>query len=338
MGRRPNIKNRWLKEAGLKHVTTSRGRYVYRPYANGKWGKEVALGRIDAPRRDIIRAYDELTGESKDTLLWLVGAYMDSRQFKELADRTQSDYHDYRNIILSRQTGRKRFGDAQLKHIDQKVIRHYLDTYPAKVSANRHIQFLKSVFNWGLQRFDQVKTNPCIGVTLNPEEARDRYVTQEEYDLVHQAACESRNPFLPLIMEFAYLCRARRGEVLALTRDDVTEEGILLRRGKGSRSEITLWTPRLSAAYKAAKDHHPNALSRHLIHNADGKPITNHQVKMAWQRAMAKAKVRGLEHSYTLHDLKARGISNHPQKEGGHKSKKMAAVYDRVPKKVEATE
>ena len=40
---------------------------------------------------------------------------------------------------------------------------------------------------------------------------------------------------------------------------------------------------------------------------------------------------------FTFHDLKARGVTDHPKKHSGHKSKKMQAVYDRLPDLVEST-
>ena len=36
---------------------------------------------------------------------------------------------------------------------------------------------------------------------------------------------------------------------------------------------------------------------------------------------------------FTFHDIKAKGITDHPDKEGGHKSPKMRVVYDRENRK-----
>ena len=45
----------------------------------------------------------------------------------------------------------------------------------------------------------------------------------------------------------------------------------------------------------------------------------------------------GLKERFTYHDVKAKGVSDHAKKAGGHKSKKMAAVYDRKPDVMEPT-
>lgn len=44
---------------------------------------------------------------------------------------------------------------------------------------------------------------------------------------------------------------------------------------------------------------------------------------------MKQALANGLKESFTLHDLKAKGVSDHDKKASGHKTKKMHAVYDR---------
>lgn len=49
-----------------------------------------------------------------------------------------------------------------------------------------------------------------------------------------------------------------------------------------------------------------------------------------WRRVWVKAaQEEGCPQHFTFHDLKAKGVTDHPQKEGGHKSAKMRAVYDR---------
>jgi len=53
-------------------------------------------------------------------------------------------------------------------------------------------------------------------------------------------------------MELAYLCRMRMSEVLDLTDANYLESGLLVKRRKGSKNNITEWTPRLSAAWNIA--------------------------------------------------------------------------------------
>ena len=151
-------------------------------------------------------------------------------------------------------------------------------------------------------------------------------------------------------MEFAYLCRARRSEVFDLKRADEINDGLYLKRGKGSGDEITLWTPRLKKAMKEAKAYNRDAptpvTGAYFIHDKKGSSIKKNAFDSAWRRIRTEAMENGitvdgknikLEELFTFHDLKAKGISDHKDKHGGHRSGKMKRVYDRLPDLVKAT-
>lgn len=326
-----------------KYVSKDRSRYVYKAYlgrVNGriKWGKPIRLCGLDAPMSEVWQAYERIVGQSPDTLKWLLKKYSESEQFALLTPVTQQGYEGYRRVICNRPTrdGRS-FGDVALKDVTKRTLRKYLDSYEAKTTGNRHIQYIKAAWNWGAQRFGSVpEVNPAIGVSLNKEVARDRYITDDEYKAVYECAESMRVPIFGPAMELAYLCRARRSEVFGFTLEDVREEGLLLRRGKGSMDEITLWTPRLRAAVEACKSIYPKAprpiKGAHLLHDRNGKPYTKNALDSAWQRVMKKA---NLAEPFTYHDIKAKGVSDSDMQNAGmHKSKKMEAVYDRLPKKI----
>ncbi len=342
MARKHSVNNRWLKEAGLKYVTVSKGRYVYRPYISaGKYGPEVPLAPISATKTEVILAYEQVTQVRQDTLLWMLEAYRKRR-------RAPADVTNYKNM---EKWLVQDFGDVPLTHIDGKSIQQYLD-YKADhndgrgaVAGNRNIEHLRAAWNWSLTRFDQVpRTNPCEGVDFNEEAPRDRLITQAEYDAVYEAARSQRTPFLAVMMELAYLCRMRMSETRMLRRADVGSEGILVRRAKGSKDELTLWSDRLRAAMKLARSINRDVISPYVLHREDGRPISEAQFKGAWDRAVVKAGFRVKQGSavlspteFTFHDIKAMGVTHHPTKMSGHKTKKMEAVYDRLPVKTEPT-
>jgi integrase len=143
------------------------------------------------------------------------------------------------------------------------------------------------------------------------------------------------------MMELAYLCLARVGEIRALRRSDATEEGLRLVRAKGSEGEVTTWSPRLRAAVEAAKALHRDAPTpiggAYLIHDRAGQPIKKNAFDSAWRRLMDKVEAAGIER-FTFHDLKAMGISAHKHHHGGHRSAKMRKVYLRKLPSIEATE
>lgn len=340
------------------YVYLKKGRYVFVPYmGRGKRGKEESLKldgqlvREGATLREIWRAYDLMHNQDDTSLKWLLDQFLDSKHFKSLKPVTRKGYQGYKEVICRKKLKNgSTFGDLPFASITIKIVRRYLDSRDARIAANREIQFLKSAFSWAIQYIDGVTNNPCVGVTLNKQPPRDRYVTHDEYDLVHKIAEKSSYPYIAIAMEFAYLCRARRGEVFALKRSDLIEEGVYLQRGKGSDSEITLWTPRLEKAVKAAKAYQREAPTPldggYLLHDKKGLAIKKNAFDSAWKRVVTQAMETGitengetlkLEERFTFHDLKAKGISDHQHKHGGHRSGKMKRVYDRLPDLVKAT-
>lgn len=353
-------------------VYKDRSRYFYRPYLgreNGqpKYGKPIRLCGLDATVSEIWQAYERLMNKDNDTLLWLVGEYLKSGQFKELAGKTQSEYQGYANIILNYpMASGHRFGVAPLHKINKRVIRGYLDDYPAKVAANRHVQFLSAVFTWGEERYPIVKSNPCAGVRRNKEESRDRFIEDWEYAVTYACAESMRNPIFAPAMELAYLCRARRDEIFSLTERNLKKDGVHLIRGKGSDDEITAWSPRLREAIAEAKRINPKApiplnAPRYLMRRKDGGKYTKNALDSAWQRVIKKAKEQGaplpaellkeakeagariagnramIDGGFTFHDIKAKGYSEAKHHSAGHRSARMHSVYMRKPELVEAT-
>lgn len=240
-----------------------RNYYIYRPHlGKGKMGNPVRLCSMDAPISEVWQAYEALQHKENNTLRWLLDTYNASDANKKNATSTQRQHEMYRNsLVEAKGANGTKFGDLALDKINRFMIRKYLDIAKHKVGANRHIQYLKAAWNWGSQRHPQVpETNPCEKVELNEEVSRVRYVEDWEYALVKDVILETtRSPYLAVMMELAYLCRARCAEVRNLKHSDVKDGLIRIVRGKGSLGELTRISPRLQDAIDAAKAMHPNA-------------------------------------------------------------------------------
>jgi integrase len=326
-----------------------RNKIVYRQYlghAQGKirWGTFVTLGPTSAPRSHIWKAYEQASGDDpKFTLRWLLGEYHSSRQFKEMAPRTQSDYEGYRSRICALPTkSTKSFGDFKLAGITKPTIRKYLDHYTdrntkhAPIAANRHIQYLKAAWNWGMERWVEITINPCAKVKLNKEEPRDRYVTDIEY--YDTMACASVGSYIPIMMELAYLCRLRSSEVRSIQVKHIGKQGLRVFRSKGSDGEITAWTPRLRAAVNSSLNWNSEAptpiAGAYLLHDKKGLMIPKNGYDSAWRRVINKAKDNGIL-PFTFNDLKAKGYTDQKKQDAAHRSEKMHRVYDRKDRVVE---
>jgi integrase len=339
MGRRRNRANSHLPKGVYK---TKQG-YVFRPYLGSsegrpRFGKDMVLARHGAPISEVLDAYARMGKQDEAlTLRWLLHQYLSSPHVRGLASKTRKDYEGYVSTLASYPVGDGVFGDVALSRITKRTIRTYLDTYKcgkAPVSANRQIEYLRAAWNWCEERFD-VPRNPCIGVKPNREHARTRYVTQDE---LAAAKALTRAKYLPVLMELCYLLRARVSEVARLTDDNITERGIVWHRGKGSRGEVTVWTPRLRAAVQAAREIYPDAPlrpgQRYLLHTRHGEQLKKNAIDSAMGRLRAKLQAQGVE-PFTLHDLKAAGYSDQQTQYAGHKSRAMHDVYDRKLREVE---
>lgn len=315
-----------------RSVVRDKDRGVYiREYLGMREGKRIYGPRIhlcpyDSPVSLIWRRWEEIQVAPTLTVGWLFDVFFQSRDYLDLKPKTQLSYRDSARVFMRQESdGGLCVRDLQLKHLTERSLRQYLDTYPYKVAANRQIAVLSSAWTWAKQRYE-IPDNPCLKVKPNKEKPRTRYVSDKEYD----SALGRASPWLRVAMELAYLCRARAGEVYALRREDVTSEGLRLNRGKGSASEITSYHPRLVQALDDASE--LAGSSEYLVHSRSGR-ITKPAHASAWRRCMAKE-----DTPFTFHDLKAKGLTDMAQVQtpwAGHKSEKMLGVYIRKPKIVE---
>lgn len=132
----------------------------------------------------------------------------------------------------------------------------------------------------------------------------------------------------------------RQAEVLALTKDDLFQEGILSVRLKGSKTTLNEWTQRLSLAVECCTDRHPKNHNGKLVLNDRGQPVTGSAINSAMKRRMAEFIKAGGEH-FRLHDLKAKGITDTDphlrELAGGHKTDVASQAYQRGIDRVQAT-
>lgn len=310
------------------YVYKRRGCYVLGEYNPDS--KRVTCTRLCSDKADIAEiwsAYNARKEKTQFTFEWLSDLYQASEQFKSRSAKTQREYKaGHRRICDTKIKGGK-LGDAPLSAWSPASVRRYMDTRP-KVAANREKAYISLVFSWGYAR-GHVKTNPAKGVPRNTEKSRTRYVTDTEYDNIYKTA----PAHVQCVMELAYMMRARLAEVLDLTRDSITDDGVLLHRRKGSKDALVLWTPRLRAAIDAAKKlPRPNDFNRHLFQSRDGERMRESTIQSAWQR---------MKVGFTIHDLKAKGVTDFTGDKvqaGGWKDPKMVNTYDRAVNKVEPTE
>lgn len=186
-----------------------------------------------------------------------------------------------------------------------RAYRHKREQTGRITTANRELDTLKHVFSmaveWGV--LDQ---NPAREIRRLKTERRSRYVTDTEFMAVYEVA----SPMMKGAMDLAILTGLRRGDILDLTRESLTEAGILVRTSKTGRGLLIEWSDELREVVSRIKGLRPH-IRRHLIANRRGKRYTATGFGTNWQKTVDRAMQRnGLRQRFTFHDLRAKSASD----------------------------
>lgn len=345
-------------------------------YYDHRWGGSwYALLRVQGQRvrrtlapasatlAQLHKRLEEVRGDdTRGTVDWLCGLFEASDAYAALAETTRADYAYCRGVL------QKRHDKAGLPlarwpvaAFTSPVIQLLVDTigktHPAK--ANHLLRYLRRLFRWGGNRGYCAKVNPAAKI----EPARERKLRKIPEPTTMRAVIEyarergalvarrkgAQPPYLWAVAELAYRCRLRGIEVVTLTDAHAGKDGIHTNRRKGSRDNITGWSPELRAAWDALVAHRARVWERRevatplrpadrpLVVSEDGAALSRRALTLAWKRLMRGAVADGvLEDAdrFGMHAFKRRGVTDTKgtrevkQQASGHKTAAMVDVYD----------
>lgn len=186
------------------------------------------------------------------------------------------------------------FRPEQVRHGD---VVQLLDAYAHQPAvANRLLVVLRLVFRWALDR-GRVEVDPCVSVKRLRQPKRGRLILPGEYEAIRAHAPVR----LQIIMDLAYLTGQRIGDVLAIRRADLGDEGISFTQQKTGKRLVVKWSPELRDAVARAKALTGNLSPLTLFYARGGSTPKHQNVWRAFKAAAKKAGVRDV----TLHDLRA---------------------------------
>jgi integrase len=220
--------------------------------------------------------------------------------------------------------------ELQTVHVYQYRDRRGLQS---KTGANRELELLSHVCSKARQ-WGAMTHHPCMRVEKFRTPPRRRYVTDAEFDLVYALA----PPMIQIAMDLALHTGLRRGDLLALTRDHLTEDGIVVNTAKTGKAMVIGWSPDLTAIVERAKAFEPQ-VRRHLICTKKGKAYSGDGFNSVWSRVMDAALKAGLAVRFTFHDLRGKSASDDTleasSKRLGHADPRITQrVYRRKPETV----
>jgi len=200
------------------------------------------------------------------------------------------------------------FGDMRLADVTPVHIYKYLDIrgQQAPVRANREKALLSHVFALAI-RWGEIGDNPCRHVKRLPEKPRNRYIEDAELEAFVAGA--------PLLIQnwvaFKYLTGLRQGDILAIRRDQLKEDGIHVAISKTGERRVIEWSEELKTVVAEIVAMPRPVRGLHLFCNRQGQPYTSSGFRAIWQRAMRAALQSGrVQERFTEHDIRGKAATD----------------------------
>lgn len=229
----------------------------------------------------------------------------------------------------------KPLGSKKLSSIDRgsiATIHSNITKAGHGITANRVKALVSSIFGWAISA-GLWETNPALGIKLNKEKSRDRFIQGDELPRFFQALADEENETMRDYFLLSLLTGARRANVLAMQWADVNldrEEWRIKETKNGSPQIVTL-SPE---AVEVLRNRKPAEPCKFVFPGIGNK---GHLVepKKGWQRILTRAGIADLR----IHDLR-RTLGSWQAKTGAslaiigkslnHKNQNTTAIYARL--------
>lgn len=280
----------------------------YYAQRDGKWrhlGSNV--------KRAIAEGIRLSSGSDHGTVAWWYAEWLTAlkkriglpKKNKGIAQRTYDDYADAR-IELFRQFGQMMPADVLPSDVGTYLDDH-AETRP--VRANREKAAFSSFFSWLVrQEGSGVVSNPCKGIRRNPEQKRERYVEDDEYQAVWKVAQKPVRGLLDLV----YRTLQRPEDVIEWTPANIVrKDGKRAIYNRQAKTGAEVWveiTPEIDAIldYLKTAPIKSGIAPMKLIHRRDGRPYAYSGLTTMLSRYHKKTGVA----SFGFYDMKAKGATD----------------------------
>jgi len=229
----------------------------------------------------------------------------------------------------------KPLGNKKLSTIDRSsiaTIHSKITKLGHPVTANRVKALISSIFGWAISA-GLWKMNPALGIRLNREHSRDRFIQGDELPKFFQALADEQNDTMRDYFLLSLLTGARRANVLSMQWKDIN-----LKRGEWRIKETKSGTPQTVTLSPEALDVLRNRKPSNpatFVFPGDGSSGHLIEPKKGWQRILERAGIDDLR----IHDLR-RTLGSWQAKTGAslaiigkslnHKNPNTTAIYARL--------
>lgn len=229
----------------------------------------------------------------------------------------------------------KPLGKMKLSSIDRSsisTIHSSITKAGHATTANRVKALVSSIFGWAISA-GRWQTNPAIGIKLNKEHSRDRFIQGDELPRFFQALADEQNDTMRDYFLMSLLTGARRANVLSMKWTDVK-----LDRAEWRIKETKNGTPQtVTLSPEAVVLLHKRKPIESATYVFPGSGKSGHLVepKKGWKRILERAGIDDLR----IHDLR-RTLGSWQAKTGAsmaiigkslnHKNQNTTAIYARL--------
>ncbi len=158
--------------------------------------------------------------------------------------------------------------------------------------------------------------------------AHDRYISDQEFEGVKIIASE----LIAIVMDFAYITAMRKGDILKLRLDQITDEGIWIKQSKTGSKQLYEWTDGLIDVVNRARALKRPIRGLYLFCTRQGQPYSDTGFKAMWNRVQVKWAESGGQR-FTFHDIRAKALTDakrmgmDAQSLAGHATSAMTEHY-----------
>lgn len=315
-----------------KRMYERRGKFYFDSPVTGKWeplGDDIASA---------LAKYGQLIGPvwSGRTLADVLQRY--KSQITPLPLRGRARKRDaIDNEIRTLSRFERLFGHMHQDSLTQQHLYTYIDRRidereefrdlkkPAPSAARHDVRFLRKVLAKGI-KWGAGTVNAALNLELEPDPKNERDVTEAEFQAVYALA----NERMRIAMDLAQNIGQRRGDLLKIRREDLTQEGILIHQGKTRAPVLIEWTEALRAIVARAQALKPDIPRDHLLRTRSGTAYTKDGFNAIWQRLMRKATLPGkdggppiLAARFKFHDLRAKAATEKADRETDEEAQKL---------------
>ena len=170
---------------------------------------------------------------------------------------------------------------------------------PARVAVRHEISLLGHIFGKAIRR-GIASSNPVRGIDYGERGGKRRKVELLEVQKLRELASER----MRVAIDLAVITGQRRGDLLSLKREQLTNEGIVFQQSKTGAGVLIAWSADLEAIVARAKALSPQIPADYLIRKPNGKAYWARGFSAIWQRLMAKHVAAGGQR-FTFHDLRS---------------------------------